>query len=57
MKDVGDFKKIDCIKRHIKNPNFFFYSGGEIDLENKIKNGYNRLSSIMGNVYPNETKE
>lgn len=34
--------------------NLYFYAGGEIDLEEKVSYGYNRLSSIAGNVYPNE---
>ncbi len=46
-------KKIERIKKGMHN-NLYFYAGGEIDLEEKVSYGYNRLSSIAGNVYPNE---
>lgn len=35
----------------------YFYAGGEMDLEEKVLHGYNRLSSIAGNVLPTEISQ
>lgn len=56
IKDPGNQEKMANIKREINNNDFHFYAGGEMELENKISWGYNRLSSIAGNVYPVEVK-
>ncbi|WP_371383175.1 dihydrodipicolinate synthase family protein, partial [Staphylococcus aureus] len=54
VKDPGEKDKVENIKNRIKKKPFYFYSGGEINLKTKIENGYNRLSSIAGNIYPKE---
>lgn len=56
IKDPGDKGKLEKIKKGIPNKAFYFYAGGETDLEDKISWGYNRLSSIAGNTYPSEVK-
>ncbi|SDK95739.1 dihydrodipicolinate synthase family protein [Lacicoccus qingdaonensis] len=56
IKDPGDQKKVVYLKKEIKK-DFQFYAGGENDLEKKVSWGYNRLSSIAGNIYPDEVKE
>lgn len=56
IKDAGNKEKMDHIKEKIKKQ-FDFYAGGEIDLTEKISYGYNRLSSIAGNCYPDEIEK
>lgn len=55
IKDPGDRDKMKILTKEIKG-DFLFYAGGEIGLEDKISWGYNRLSSIAGNLYPEEVK-
>lgn len=55
IKDPGDRDKMEILTKEIKG-DFLFYAGGEIGLEDKISWGYNRLSSIAGNLYPEEVK-
>src|SRR5699024_9094264 len=57
IKDPGDKAKLEKIKKNILNKEFLFYAGGELELEDKVQSGYNRLSSIAGNIYPQEVKE
>ncbi|MEI3598444.1 MULTISPECIES: dihydrodipicolinate synthase family protein [unclassified Oceanobacillus] len=40
------------MKKHLRRNEFYFYAGGEVDLEEKISYGYDRLSSIAGNIAP-----
>lgn len=54
VKDAGEKDKVEKIKNRITKKTFYFYAGGEINLKTKIENGYNRLSSIAGNIYPKE---
>ncbi|WP_020008006.1 dihydrodipicolinate synthase family protein [Salinicoccus albus] len=56
VKDPGDREKMRTVKERIEKE-FYFYAGGEIDLEAKVMYGYNRLSSIAGNCYPHEIEE
>lgn len=56
VKDAGDKEKVNILKQDIKNQQFYYYAGGEINLEEKIKYGYDRLSSIAGNIYPEEVQ-
>lgn len=56
IKDAGNRDKMKKIKEKMKK-DFHFYAGGEIDLREKIAYGYNRLSSIAGNCYPDEIAE
>ncbi|MFV0558723.1 MAG: dihydrodipicolinate synthase family protein [Enterococcus sp.] len=51
IKEAGDPKKIAAILNKVEK-NLAIYAGGENDLEYKVSVGYNRLSSIWGNVYP-----
>lgn len=57
IKDAGNKEKIEHIKRSVQRNNFYFYTGGEMDLGEKVQYGYNRLSSIAGNMYPIEMKK
>ncbi|TDQ41701.1 dihydrodipicolinate synthase family protein [Aureibacillus halotolerans] len=34
-------------------PGIYIYAGGDIDLKNKLQKGFNRLSSVAGNIDPN----
>jgi len=54
VKDAGDQVKIQRIKNGLNRHDFYFYAGGEVELEEKVSYGYDRLSSIAGNVYPTE---
>jgi len=54
IKDAGGEEKVRQLKNKIKREDFYFYAGGEADLEEKVSYGINRLSSIAGNVAPAE---
>lgn len=56
IKDPGNKDKLSILKENIKKQ-LYYYAGGELNLEPKLMSGYNRLSSIAGNVYPNEVNE
>lgn len=57
IKDAGDKEKIEAIKKNLGRTDFYFYAGGEVNLEEKVSYGYDRLSSIAGNVDPKEIRE
>lgn len=50
IKDAGDEEKVKQLKNNIKRNDFYYYAGGEEGLEEKVSQGYDRLSSIAGNV-------
>ncbi|WP_449355625.1 dihydrodipicolinate synthase family protein [Virgibacillus natechei] len=54
IKDAGNKEKVERIKNGMHKRAFYFYAGGEVDLEEKVLLGYDRLSSIAGNVSPTE---
>lgn len=53
IKEAGDKTRVKEMKKFIEE-SFYYYAGGEADLEDKLKYGFNRLSSITGNIYPCE---
>lgn len=57
IKDPGDKDKVKNIKNDQYKDNFHIYAGGEVDLEEKLLDGYDRLSSIAGNVAPTEISQ
>ena len=57
IKDAGNKEKVERIKNGIHNNNLYFYAGGEVGLEEKVSYGYDRLSSIAGNVSPMEISQ
>src|SRR5699024_6429761 len=57
VKDPGDKQKIADIKNGVQRNHFYYYAGGEEQLEEKVLSGYDRLSSIAGNVYPKEISQ
>lgn len=50
IKDAGNKEKVERIKNGIHRNDFYFYAGGEVGVEEKVLHGYDRLSSIAGNV-------
>lgn len=54
IKEAGDSARIPDLVDKVEK-DLFIYAGGEIGLEEKIELGFNRLSSISGNIYPLET--
>ncbi|MEZ2457640.1 dihydrodipicolinate synthase family protein [Salinicoccus roseus] len=56
IKDAGDRKKIEKIQEDVHGAKLYFYAGGEEDLREKTAYGYDRLSSIAGNVAPLEIR-
>lgn len=54
IKDAGDQEKMKQIQENLNKRNLYYYAGGEVDLEEKVSFGYNRLSSIVGNIAPKE---
>lgn len=54
VKDAGSKEKIEQIKQSPASKKLYFYAGGEEDLAEKTGYGYDRLSSIAGNVWPEE---
>lgn len=57
LKEAGKVEKVPILKSEIKSADFYYYAGGEVNLEQKIENGFNRLSSISGNIAPLEIKQ
>lgn len=56
IKEAGDPRKVLELNKAIDKP-LQYFAGGEKELEQKIKLGYNGLSSIAGNLYPIEVKQ
>lgn len=56
IKDPGGRDKMKVLKEAIDD-GFLYYAGGEVGLEDKISSGYNRLSSISGNLHPEAVKD
>lgn len=56
IKEAGEPKKVFKLNEVINEP-LHYFAGGEKGLEQKIDLGYNGLSSIAGNLYPNEVKQ
>ncbi|MFA1819443.1 dihydrodipicolinate synthase family protein [Virgibacillus oceani] len=52
IKDAGNKEKMERIKNDLHRDHFYYYAGGEVELEEKVSYGYNRLSSIAGNIVP-----
>lgn len=57
IKDAGNKEKIERIKKDIDRNDFYFFAGGEVNLEEKVLHGYDRLSSIAGNLNPTEVSQ
>ena len=57
IKDAGTKEKVERIKKGIQRNDFYFYAGGEVDVEEKVAIGYDRLSSIAGNIAPVEVSQ
>lgn len=57
IKDAGNKEKVEQIKNGLHKNSLYFYAGGEEDLEEKVSYGYDRLSSIAGNVAPSEISQ
>lgn len=53
LKEAGDVQRIASIKSTI-SVDFRFYAGGEQDLIQKVQLGFNGLSSMAGNLCPQE---
>src|SRR5690625_328763 len=56
LKEAGNKQRIASLKNSIQKSNFYYYSGGELDLEAVVPLGFNRLSAIAANVYPQAIK-
>lgn len=57
IKDAGNQEKVERIKNSLHRNDFYFYAGGEVNLEEKVLHGYDRLSSIAGNISPTEVTQ
>jgi len=57
IKDAGNQVKVERIKNGMHKNTLYFYAGGEVGLEEKVSFGYDRLSSIAGNVSPMEISQ
>lgn len=57
IKEAGNKEKVGRITKNIRRKDFYFYAGGEVDLEDKLILGFDRLSSIAGNVSPEEIRQ
>lgn len=53
IKEAGDPSKVKLLRDNIEEE-FYYYAGGDKGLEEKVKLGFNRLSSMAGNLYPVE---
>ncbi|MFJ7929553.1 dihydrodipicolinate synthase family protein [Peribacillus sp. NPDC096448] len=56
---VGLKEESDAKRHHNTDlpDNFIMFAGGDVNLIEKIKNGCNGLSSMVGNVYPKEIRQ
>ncbi|MBO1004585.1 dihydrodipicolinate synthase family protein [Pseudogracilibacillus auburnensis] len=52
LKEAGNEEKVERVKKDVKRNNFYFYVGGEVNIEDKVLQGFDRLSSIAGNISP-----
>lgn len=57
IKEAGDKEKVRRLRNIIQREDFYFYAGGEMDLEEKVRSGYNRLSSMAGNIYAEQINQ
>ncbi|WP_085991202.1 dihydrodipicolinate synthase family protein [Oceanobacillus senegalensis] len=57
VKEAGNKEKVGLLKKGIRRSDFYFYAGGEVELEENVSLGFNRLSSIAGNIYPMEISQ
>ncbi|MFP5108522.1 dihydrodipicolinate synthase family protein [Neobacillus sp. C211] len=57
LKEAGNKEKVGLLKNNINRSNFHFYAGGEVELEEKVLQGFDRLSSIAGNISPMEISQ
>ncbi|CAB0612164.1 dihydrodipicolinate synthase family protein [Corynebacterium diphtheriae] len=55
VKDPGGAPKLAEVSREIAPFRARYYAGGELDLHAKVAHGYTYLSSIVGNIAPEET--
>lgn len=56
IKEAGDPVKVQQLREKL-GKEFLYYAGGDMNLEEKVKQGFNRLSSMAGNLYPDEIRE
>ncbi|MGX7420251.1 dihydrodipicolinate synthase family protein [Carnobacterium gallinarum] len=56
IKEAGERNRIPDVLSFISRK-FSVYAGGEIELKEKIHLGFTRLSSIAGNLYPQEVEQ
>jgi len=47
LKEAGNKEKVGLLKNDINRSNFHFYAGGEVELEEKVLQGFDRLSSLL----------
>ncbi|SEN19664.1 4-hydroxy-tetrahydrodipicolinate synthase [Mesobacillus persicus] len=57
IKEAGNKEKVGLLKKNITKSNFHIYAGGEIELEEKVSLGFDRLSSIAGNISATEISQ
>lgn len=56
IKEAGHKEKVRLLRSKINRDDFYVYAGGEVELEEKVSLGFDRLSSIAGNIAPMEIK-
>ncbi|MES1046743.1 hypothetical protein FOA22_19985 [Heyndrickxia oleronia] len=57
IKEAGRKERVQLLKKEMKRNDFYYYAGGESELDEKVILGFDRLSSIAGNLYPIEISE
>lgn len=55
LKEAGDPGKIQELKKQINSP-LLYFMGGEAEMISKLDAGFNAVSSVWGNIYPQEVK-
>ena len=56
IKEAGNPDNISIFREKISKP-FRYYVGGEVNLVPKLQQGFNGISSILGNLYPKEIQQ
>ncbi|MCJ1979187.1 conserved hypothetical protein [Lactococcus piscium] len=53
VKECSDLSKVASVKKKIDRE-LDFYIGGDLDIDKHLAHGFNKLSSIVGNLYPEQ---
>lgn len=56
LKDTSELARIQVLKQYLPD-DFLYFIGGESELLERLSAGFNAISSVAGNLFPNEVKQ